>query len=730
MSGRDSLREGFFQECEDLLEIMSDGFAQIQEGTHDSETVNAVFRAVHSIKGGAGAFGLNGLVAFSHGFENLLDDIRAGKVAADGSVQQLLFRAGDKLYDLVEAARNGDDGSADCSDLLEELAAACAGGGMAASSGCAEPAAEDEDVDFTPQTLSLELPGLPDLDGPDQADEGVVRFRFTPLKQLYAVGNDPLPLFRALQDLGAVSVTPNLDRLPLFKDLEWEEAYLSWDLSVETDRGRDAVEEVFEFVAGDSKLEFLATDEAPSGHPAISEIESNETLDDQQMSDPPDFPAAMEGGADSQPAAMPEMDTAPPPTMSEQPQGAKSQRSAKQSIRVDLDRVDRLINLVGELVISEAMLTQSLSESGTDPTPAVAAALGQLKQLSTELQERIMAIRAQSVKPLFQRMSRIVRETASAANKDVRLITEGEATEVDKTVIERLADPLTHMLRNSIDHGIESREIRAENGKNPEGQIKLTAAHKSGQVIIKIEDDGKGIDCDAVLRKAIERRLVQSDNDLGENEIFNLLFEPGFSTAEKISKLSGRGVGMDVVRSEIQSLGGRVNISSTKGVGTAVTISLPLTLAVVEGMLVDVAGETLVVPSTTLRETILAEATMVHRMGRGDPVITVREEIIPLVDLGASLGYRKSPEIAPGKPILIVESSSGRSIALSVDRITDQREVVIKGLSENYGEVLGVAAATILGDGRIALIIDVDQVSTSTQTNSQSEERGELEVFQ
>jgi two-component system chemotaxis sensor kinase CheA len=304
-----------------------------------------------------------------------------------------------------------------------------------------------------------------------------------------------------------------------------------------------------------------------------------------------------------------------------------------------------------------------------------------------------------------------VREAAVAVGREVRLVTEGEATEVDKTVIERLADPLTHMLRNAVDHGIEPPETREAAGKTRQGTVHLSAAHRSGLVVIEIADDGAGIDPARVRAKAVERGILAPEAELGDQEALNLVFEPGFSTAGAVSNLSGRGVGMDVVRTEIHALGGRVSLRSAPGRGTTVTISLPLTLAVVEGMLVEVAGETLVVPSTALRETLRASDAAIHRLGAGGPVLSMRGELIPLLDLGAALGYRATPPESEGTAILLVESFAGQRVALSVDRILGQREVVIKGLTENYGQVPGIAAATILGDGRIALIIDVDEVA-------------------
>ncbi|MGY6632359.1 MAG: chemotaxis protein CheA [Alkalilacustris sp.] len=703
MAGRDSLRDTFFQECEDLLEVMWDGFSRMEGAPDDPETINAVFRAVHSIKGGAGAFGFEALVRFSHALEDVLDDLRNGKLEDTTGLMPLLFRAGDRLLDLVEAERSAvpfDDTAGDHKSLLAELAAVR---GVTVSADRDDGPQDDDDGGFVPMTLTLmPLEPLGDSAGAP-SNSGPWRLRMTPNRNLYTSGNDPIALLRALRELGELQVTAHTSALPSWDEAQWDGAYLSWSLVLDATASRAEILEVFEFVAEDARLEFI--DDNGTAVPAHEE------------------PAAPPVAADAEPGA--QTAAAPPATRDAPkapagprpvaPRDASPARAAapeqRQSIRVDLERVDRLINLVGELVISEAMLSQSLSQSGAGQHPAVVTSLGQLKQLSTELQERIMAIRAQSIKPLFQRMSRIVREAAAASGCEVRLVTDGEATEVDKTVIERLADPLTHMLRNAVDHGIEAPKVREAAGKPRTGTVLLSAAHRSGQVIIEIVDDGAGIDTERVLAKAVERGLVAPDTELSEQEIFGLLFEPGFSTAEQISDLSGRGVGMDVVRSEIKALGGRVTLSSVRGRGTTATISLPLTLAVVEGMLVEVAGETLVVPSTALRETMRASDAAIHRMGAGGPVLSMRGELIPLVDLGATLGYSGRTDDTDGRSLLLVESSGNRRAALSVDRILGQREVVIKGLSENYGQVPGIAAATILGDGSIALIVDVDQVA-------------------
>ena len=369
-----------------------------------------------------------------------------------------------------------------------------------------------------------------------------------------------------------------------------------------------------------------------------------------------------------------------------------------------------MINLVGELVINQAMLTQRMLEAGLARASGVATGLDELEQLTREIQDSVMAIRAQPVKSVFQRMPRLVREVAVMTGKSVRLTTAGENTEVDKTVIERLADPLTHMIRNAIDHGLETPELRAAAGKPEEGLVHLSALHRSGRIVIEVADDGAGIDRPRVKAIAAEKGLIAAEAPLSDEEIGNLIFLPGFSTASTVSDISGRGVGMDVVRRSIQALGGRISIRSKPRQGSTFTMSLPLTLAVLDGMVVTVAGETLVVPLTAIIETLQPKADAVHGFGGNSRVIAIRDQFIPLIDVGHELDYR-SGFADPCKSVaLLVESEGHVRSALLVDAILGQRQVVIKSLETNYQHVPGIAAATILGDGRVALILDVDAV--------------------
>ena len=690
MDAMAEIRLTFFQECEEQLAALENGLLSMQEGSTDAETVNAVFRAVHSIKGGAGAFKLDALVSFAHVFETSLDRVRSGELSPDADVMKLFLRAADALADLVAASRDGAVGDTAPYVAIEEEFNALMGGA----------ATDDGDdfgaIDFSPVTTAFDS-----AEAEAAKPLNVFRIRFRPLRELFAKANEPLALFRELARLGTVTSQCDLKNLPFLDTIEPEDSYLSWDLRIETESDIAGVKEVFDFVDGDCDLAIEAEvpaeilpDPEPAGDLDIAAImkkvrEEAPAIAAAQAASGPAVAGGAEAGELSQPKA-------------------GSRTTVQPTIRVDLDRVDRLINLVGELVINQAMLTQRVLHSSHVRDREVNSSLEELERLTREIQESVMAIRAQPVRPLFQRMSRIVREVADATGKDVRLRTDGESTEVDKTVVELLADPLTHMIRNAVDHGLEGPEQRIAAGKAPEGTVRLAAAHRSGRVIIEVSDDGAGINRPRVLEKAIANGLIASDAQLSDSEIDNLLFLPGFSTAQTISNISGRGVGMDVVKRSIQALGGRISIASSPGQGSTFTLSLPLTLAVLDGIVVTVDEQTYVIPLTAIVETVKHESSRIHHVGDHSFVLRVRDVLVPLIDVGAELGVRPpSNEVRQGVAILI-ETANGSRSALLVDNIQDQRQVVIKSLETNYRRVDGIAAATILGDGRVAMILDVD----------------------
>ncbi|OYX01475.1 MAG: chemotaxis protein CheA [Caulobacter vibrioides] len=729
MDELEAIKVTFFQECEELLADLEGGLLAMEEGGGDLETVNAVFRAVHSIKGGAGAFGLEPLVRFAHVFETLLDAVRAGSVPNTVELAAVLLRASDILADHVSAARGlGDVDMAASAAMAAELeqwtdpnAAPAAPAPVVVEEappvviGADDDAMEEDDLGFVfvPQTITVEAQAA----DAELVPSNVWTVSIRPKSDLYRKANETALLLRELSRLGPIKATLDDSALPTLQNLDPEAAFVTWSVRLETEQDETAIREVFEFVDGDCDLEItrgegtvqaaIAALTEPSEPVAAVETIAPEPV---EAAPPPVVAAA------PVPDAAPVVEAVKPAAAASAPAAAATPKATpvevpgpgQSVIRVDPERIDRLIDLVGELVINQAMLAQRVGEYGIAPSSNLAMGLDELEQLTREIQDSVMAIRAQPVKSVFQRMPRLVREVANMTGKQARLVMDGENTEVDKTVIERLSDPITHMLRNAIDHGLESPEERKAAGKNPEGVVRLAALHRSGRIVIEVSDDGKGINRERVFGIAVKKGLIAPDLQLTDEEIDNLIFLPGFSTAEKISDVSGRGVGMDVVKRSVQALGGRISISSRPGQGSTFTLSLPLTLAVLDGMVVDVAGETLVVPLAAIVESLRPKPEEVRPLGPVGSVLAVRDSFVPLIDVGLTLGYREESPHPTDGVVLLVEGEDGSRAALVADAIHGQRQVVIKSLEQNYQQVEGVAAATILGDGRVALILDVD----------------------
>ncbi|MEM9838441.1 MAG: chemotaxis protein CheA [Pseudomonadota bacterium] len=732
------LRETFFLECDELLEKLETDLLALEAGSDDTECVNSAFRAVHSIKGGAGAFGMTAITESAHVFETAMDHVRSGTLELSPDLCTLFLRGKDLLSALI-AAENGGPPADEAE--IETVASAF-------EAVCPEEEEIDPDEIFKPVSLAADL-GLPTVEAEEPAadplailaqfesgeteEEGDLMVAFAPKAEFFARGNDAGPFIRELRELGAAEVLLDSSRIVSFDELDPTAPYFEWQVSLPSSVNRADVDDIFDFVADDCELSI--------GHtaPLVSEVSQGVDAEDSPFIDfeaeagdleapdtaEPEQAQMIDGSALEPPEpidapaaeAMAEVNLPEPEKKGEEeqsPSSASAPRTGqpKPVVRVELTRVDRLINLVSELVISQSMLSQAVEDhhSGTEDQ-AILSGLDEFRQLTRELQESVMAIRAEPVRSIFMRMGQIARSTANSCEKKVRLITDGEHTEVDKTVIERLAEPLTHMIRNAVDHGIESPEDRVKAGKDEVGSIRLSADHQSGRVVMTVEDDGGGVNREAVLRKAIEKGIVAEDAQLSDSEIDQLLFAPGFSTAASISQVSGRGVGMDVVKREITSLGGRINISSRPGKGTVFTISLPLTLAVLDGMVIKVAGQTVVLPLSVVAESLRPEPEDIQGIG-GDQVIFVRGQFVPILDVGKALGYREAVDDFATQVMLLVENDSGSSFAFAVDEIVDQRQVVIKGLQENYGRIEGVSAATILGDGQIALILDVNDLTT------------------
>jgi two-component system chemotaxis sensor kinase CheA len=638
----------FFEECFEGVDLMERELLRLDQG--GSEALHAVFRAAHSIKGGAGTFGFGAVADYTHHVETLLDEMRSGRREASPPLVDLLLKATDALRLLLTAARDGTPlDAAAVAAVQAEVEAQLEGPAPA-------PAA-------APPAAAATAPG-----------ELVYRIRFVPHAGMFRSGNDPLLILRELASLGPLEVEAELDAAAGFDGWDPESCCMSWSLRLQTPHSRAEVLEVFAWVEGDCELEVEA-EAGPAPQPGAAPLA--------------ELPAA---------AAAPRAVEVPP--------------ADGGSVRVGTAKIDALINLVGELVITQAMLAQHAGNLDPVHNEKLLAGLQQLDRNTRQLQEAVMATRMLPIDAVFSRFPRMLRELAGRLGKDVRLETQGEATELDKSMIEKIADPLTHLVRNAVDHGIETREQRLAAGKATEGCIRLSAAHQGGMIVIRVADDGAGLDRARILAKARSQGMAAGES-MSDAEVWQLIFAPGFSTAEKVSDISGRGVGMDVVKRNVESLGGRVEIESAPGRGTGIAIRLPLTLAILDGMSVAVGAEIFIVPLNCVVESLQPQAGQLRSITGQGALLRVRDEYLPLVclhELFSIPGAVREPQAG----IVVVLEAQGRKVALLVDQLVGQQQVVVKSLEHNFRRVAGVSGATILGDGRVALILDAAGMVRST----------------
>ncbi|MEQ8445413.1 MAG: chemotaxis protein CheA [Pelagibacterium sp.] len=727
MSDLDEFKATYFDECSELLLELEEQFSAIQEGDRDGDRLNAVFRAIHSIKGGGGAFGFDALVKFAHSFETLLDYVRDGRVELSEDVVVLCIRSIDIVADFVTAAREGETLAADYGAVEKAQFDALARGEVAGAPAPAsnEVPMDDFDIDFTPVAVNFDASKPMASVAPSADGASVWTIRFTPFSTLYERANDPLLLFRELGLLGEMSVEPDLAPIPELAAFEPFAVYCSWTISLVSDKAsEETIREVFEFVDGDCEIIIEKGEAAPvvieDDLPSFAALAEEAKADRKFVANgEPDDIAVPDAVAPVARAAQAEPAPAFAPNVV--PMAAKPAEPAEEtgsgrpvgmsSIRVDLDKVDRVVNMVGELVITQSMLTQQMDDAIRDRYQELVRGIEVLAQTTRGLQDAVMAIRAQPVKSVFSRMPRLVRELASKTGKKIKLETIGENTEIDKTVIEQLSDPLTHMVRNSADHGIESPDKRTARGKPEIGTVRLSAEQAGGNILIIVEDDGGGINRERVLEIARDRGVVGPDQQLTDEQIDNLIFAPGFSTASEVSDISGRGVGMDVVLSNIKKIGGSVHVRSWTGKGTRMTLRLPLTLAVLDVMLVKVGGSPYVIPLSSIVETIQNSRADFGHMPSGGKVLQVRGEYVQVVDLADRFEMISQKEEAEGF-VVLCEAEGNSKIALVVDDIIGQQQVVIKSLEENFERIDGIAGGTILGDGNVALIVDVQSLKS------------------
>jgi len=697
-------QDAFFEEAAEHLAVVEEGLLQLEQHPEDLDLLNKIFRSAHSIKGASGMFGFNAVAQFTHKMETLLDLLRNGQKAVTPQVADLLLRSTDCLKTLIDAAKSGAPVDTETVQrLTTELAAASSSEGssspQSAESAKASPAAQADHVhEYT--------------------------IDWTPPEWLFQRGLDPLQILKELENIGTLSqVTIDTSRLPDLAEMDPEKCYVSWTMRLKTGKDRKAVEAAFEFVHEDSVLTIAEerrgkelegrSDEAkasdgneenpkPLGEILVeSGVVSRETLDQALAQQKRVGQILVE-----QKAATPQQVEQALLKQKLQESAAQAKKTDTASIRVDTAKIDKLINLVGELVITQSMLSDLGARFEMRQLPVLLERMADLERNTRELQERVMSIRMLPIGTAFARFPRLVRDLSAKAGKKIQLVLSGEETELDKTVIESIGDPLTHLVRNSADHGLEPPEERLDNNKPEVGTIKLNAFHEGGTICITVEDDGRGLNCDKILAKAIKQGLISENDKPTDDQIWPLIFKPGFSTAEKITDISGRGVGMDVVKRNIENLGGTVSIKTRKGHGTTFALKLPLTLAIIDGMTVRVGKETYIIPLLSILESIQPKAELIKTVvGKGE-LINVRGTYIPMVRLYEV--FASEPEYTdPKEAILLILETEGERVAVMVDEILGQQQVVIKSMEQNFRKVEGVAGATILGDGRVGFIVDV-----------------------
>lgn len=689
------LRQSFLEECDELLSALERCLQELEGGSEEIDTVNAAFRAIHSIKGGAGAFGFTEMVPYAHHFEAALDLLRNGKVKLSDAPVALFLRTADAVGACVAAART-EQPMPQFPELIEALKQ-FVGGGRPAAGGAAPAQAAASPATPPPPPVT---PGF--------------RIRITPQPDLFRRLVEPPQIIQALEAFGSPEFLCDITDVPPLAALDPMACRLRFDVSIESVCSRAQIEEVLQRCLDEDEyaIEALGGDEAPAAQPAAQ----------------PAAPAVPAPGAPAfqapdpgrqEPPAAPIPETVADelksarllPLMSPLPQAGapvptlKNRPAMVRTIRVDLDRVDRLMNLVGEIVITQSMLIDRSRNLPVLHAVQITEGIEALTRQTRELQDQVMAVRAQPVKTVFQRMPRVVRDLATALGKEVRLVTHGEDTEVDKTIIEELADPLTHMIRNALDHGLEKPDERLAAGKPIDGVITLSAEQRGGRIVITVADDGRGLNRERLFAKAVSRGVMAADSKPSPAEIDLLIFNAGLSTAEAVTDVSGRGVGMDVVKQNVEALGGRVTVESEPGKGCTFALSLPLTLAVTDGMVIKVAGQRVIVPISSIMETLQIANCRPESMPGGAEIVRLRGQIAPLIRLAdvLELGESGSETV-----IISAETDRGDIIGVAVDEILGQQQVVVKSLEASFGAVAGASAATILGDGMVALILDID----------------------
>lgn len=659
----------FIEESSELVEAMESGLLQLELGEIGDDIINTIFRAAHSIKGSGATLGFNEIADFTHGVEAILEEIRSGERTITKDTIGLLLQCVDCLREMIKRCDTDESNDqnliADLSQKLKSL-----------------PYALSEKSTTAVKKKKININTWDIL--------------FKPNPNFFFSGNDPFRLLQELEKMGDLDVQVNTGQLPEFSKLDSQQCYLGWEMTLTSEAEEEQIREVFAWVEDDCDLILMLSNSDTRGSGEADLLLESVVVGQKDM-------------ALKQIAVEKRINPGDEKTVAQLNITADGVGEEASSIRVSTDKMDELVNLVGELVITQSILKQATKNLDPEQLASLTLNLQQLERNTRDLQEQVLNIRMLPIKFAFQRLPRIVHDLNRALGKQVKLKFSGADTELDKTVLEKIGDPLVHLVRNALDHGIEIPEQRRATGKEENGTIHVNAFYQGGSIIIEVSDDGAGLNIDNVLQKAKEKSLVGDDIELSTEQIKNLIFEPGFSTVTEVNNISGRGVGMDVVRRNISDLGGRVDVHSEQEQGTTFTIRLPLTLAILDGQMVQVGNQVFVIPLLAIVESVQVKEGDIHRIAGEVEVYKYRDICLPVVRLSQTFGLRKDQKSLVGGLLVIVEID-GQLVGLNIDDVLGQQQVVIKNLEKNFREVPGISGATILGDGSVALIINIPEV--------------------
>jgi len=653
----------FFDECSEGIEVMEAELLNLDVGNPDMETINTIFRAAHSIKGSAGTFGFSEISAFTHEMETILNGMRDGRLQFSEDAKKILLSSVDCLTAMIECSKDNKpvdtESVATIQQTLSDL---------------------NDAIQPSPDEKSVEDKNEQDDETAIEKSGAAWHISFYPHENLFFTGNDPFRLLREIHALGRLEINTDYSKIPDLNEMDPENCYLGWEMVLYGDVTLNELNEIFAWVEEACDLE-------------ISLEEDSRRQPDRRS-------------GDEQESGRRKTDLA-----------KSSKRETTSSIRVGTDKVDDLLNLVGELVITQSILSRACADMDLSQSEKFSNCLAQLERNTRDLQEQTMSIRMLPIDFAFQRLPRMVHDLRQSLGKKVELNISGEATELDKTVLEKIGDPLLHLVRNSLDHGIESPEDRIKAGKPETGQISVDAHHIGGSIIIEISDDGAGVNTDRILQIALERGIVGKNDNLSEAELQNLIFAPGFSTSADITDVSGRGVGMDVVNRNIADLGGTVELSSKQGIGSKFTIRLPLTLAILDGQMIRIGNQIYIVPIHSIIETVQMSSEQLSSVAGNDELYHYRGGYIPIIKLKKV--FNAPDDEYDAHNLLVIVDIGGKHFGFRVDEVVGQQQVVIKSLESNFKQVQGIAGATVLGDGSVALILDVLALSRNLKGVSQ-----------